>query len=73
MLNHIVHRVRRILPGLQPAREMIDWAGSDHSWHDASHELSHGLNVIERFEPAAVFADTLPAFHFPPATQALAR
>ncbi len=73
MFNHIVTGVSRYLPGLEPARETIEWIDSDRSWHNSSYELSHGLNVIEHFEPATTFPDTLPAFHFPPATQALAR
>lgn len=73
MLNHIVQSVSRFIPGLEPAREVIEWVDSDRSWHSSSYELSHGLNVIEHFEPAQAFPDTLPAFHFPPATQSLAR
>jgi hypothetical protein len=73
MLNHIVQGVTRLLPGLEPARETVEWLDSDHSWHNSSYELSSGLNVIEHFEPPTLFPDTLPAFHFPPATQALAR
>jgi hypothetical protein len=73
MLNHLVTHVTRFLPGLEPARDAIEWADSDPSWHNSSYELSHGLNVIEHFEPATAFPDTMPAFHFPPATQALAR
>lgn len=73
MLNHIVHSVTRFLPSLEPARDGIEWVDSDHSWHNSSYELSHGLNVIEHFEPAHAFPDTLPAFHCPAATQALAR
>jgi len=28
--------------------------------------------VVEHFEPMPVFPDTMPAFHYPPSTQALA-
>lgn len=73
MLNHLFQSVTRLLPGLEPVREVVEWVDSDRSWHGSSYELSHGLNVIEHFEPASAFPDTLPAFHFPPTTQALAR
>jgi hypothetical protein len=73
MLNHIVQSVTRFLPGNEPMRDTIEWVDSDRSWHSSSYELSHGLNVVELFEPATAFPDTLPAFHFPPATQAPAR
>lgn len=73
MLNHIIQNVTRLLPGLEPARDAIQWFDSDRSWHNSSFELSAGLNVIEHFEPATAFPDTMPAFHFPPTTQALAR
>jgi len=73
MLNQLIQNVTRLLPGLEPARDAIQWADSDRSWHNSSFELSSGLNVIEHFEPATAFPDTLPAFHFPPTTQALAR
>lgn len=73
MLNHLITGVTRLLPGAEPARDGTDWADSDRSWHNSSHELSSGLNVIEHFEPVTAFPDTMPAFHYPPATQALAR
>ena len=73
MLNQFIQSVTRLLPGAEPARDAIDWGDSDRSWHNSSHELSSGLNVIEHFEAAPAFPDTLPAFHFPPSTQALAR
>jgi len=73
MLNQIVQSLGRLLPGAEPARDAIEWVDSDRSWHNSSHELSCGLNVIEHFEPVQAFPDTLPAFHYPPATQALAR
>ena len=65
--------VTRLLPRSQPQPQPIDWEVSDRTWHNSSYELSAGLAVVEHFEPAPVFPDTLPAFHFPPSTQALAR
>lgn len=73
MLNQFVQSVIRLLPRAEPARDVIDWGDSDRSWHSSRHERSSGLNVIERFEALPAFPDTLPAFHFPPSTQALAR
>lgn len=73
MLNHLVHRVTALLPGVEPMRDAIDWADSDRSWHNSSHELSSGLNVIEHFEPLTAFPDTMPGFHCSAATAALAR
>jgi hypothetical protein len=73
MLNQLVHSVTRLLPGAEPMRDAIEWADSDRSWHNSSHELSCGLNVIEHFELPAGFPDTMPAFHCPAATRALAR
>ena len=73
MLNHLVHSVTRLLPGAEPMRDAVDWADSDRSWHNSSHELSSGLNVIEHFEPMTGFPDTMPAFHCPAVAPAFAR
>ena len=73
MLDQIVSGFARLLPRSQPQRQARDWEDSDRTWHNSSFDLSAGLAVVEHFEPMPVFPDTMPAFHYPPSTQALAR
>jgi len=72
MLDQLVTGLTRLLPRSQPQRQARDWEDSDRTWHNSSFELSAGLAVVEHFEPMPVFPDTMPAFHYPPSTQALA-
>ena len=73
MIHRFVLRLARLLPSPEPEREPADWGDSDHSWFSSSHDLACGLNVVEHFEPGALFSDTLPSFHSAPANLALMR
>ena len=70
MLASIVDHLARWLPEREPDVAPHPWTGADSSWHTSSFELLQGLEVIEHHEPHLVFADTLPAFHTRPRTQA---
>ena len=66
MLNLLLTGLSRLLPQGGPAEAPHAWINEDSSWHSSSFELARGLEVIEhRGLPAAVFADTMPAFHPP--------
>jgi len=66
MLNLILDRLSRLLPRAEAPEAPHAWINEDSNWHSSSFELARGLEVIEhRALPAALFADTLPAFHPP--------
>jgi hypothetical protein len=67
LFSQVVRTVARWWP--HPAvdeQEAVEWADTDRSWHNSSFDLARGMEVIEHFDaPMLVFADTLPACHFP--------
>jgi len=66
MLNLIFDRLSRFLPQADATEPAHAWINEDSNWHSSSFELARGLEVIEhRGLPAALFADTMPAFHPP--------
>jgi anti-sigma factor RsiW len=72
MLLRIVNNLARWLPREDaPDTHAADWRDGDSSWHNSSHALQTGLDVIEHFEAHPTFPDTMPAWHdAPPATLA---
>jgi hypothetical protein len=73
MINHLLNRLSRWLPG-EPPREVVypSVHDDDSNWHGSSFELARGLEVIEhRDAPSSVFAETRPAFHPAEASSAI--
>ncbi|MES2957200.1 MAG: hypothetical protein V4792_03380 [Pseudomonadota bacterium] len=64
MRKLILDHLARLLPQAEAIEPVHAWINEDISWHSSSFELARGLEVIELRSPsAAVFADTMPAFH----------
>lgn len=65
MLGQVVQGLARLLPRSAAPDEAVDWPDSERGWHNSSHALATGLEVIEHFDGHSLFPDTMPAFHFP--------